>query len=307
MFEPLKLLLTNVIDYAGLFPPAKLPFDKALPNYLEYLQSENRWMIAKFVLPFALVDQLNSYSDQFRKNKEPVEFSILGRGGSHISSFTSNLEEELQTLEKIKEREHVDFPMMEIKVPNSLFEQETAEELINQVQTVTEDTTLKPTIYLETPFSNGWKNVLHQLGKEVSNTENIHLKVRTGGVEASLIPSPEQLSDFITIAKSHRAPFKATAGLHHPFRHFSPSVKAKMHGFLNVLVGCSLDLDRPALIEILRDENPDHFVFTPTSVVWKDKELVFEQIKEARRNVIHSFGSCNFEEPIEDLIKLGLW
>jgi hypothetical protein len=44
-------LLTGLIDYAGLFPPAKLSLDQAIRNYAAYRQCPERWMLGKFVIP----------------------------------------------------------------------------------------------------------------------------------------------------------------------------------------------------------------------------------------------------------------
>ena len=47
--QSLRALLTGVIDYAGLFPPAKLPMDQALSNYLRYRDGPDAWMLGNFV------------------------------------------------------------------------------------------------------------------------------------------------------------------------------------------------------------------------------------------------------------------
>ncbi|MBS1993679.1 MAG: hypothetical protein JSS83_24355 [Cyanobacteria bacterium SZAS LIN-3] len=46
----LRALLEGFIDYAGLFPPAKLPLDQALSNYSRYQNSEHSWMLRWFVV-----------------------------------------------------------------------------------------------------------------------------------------------------------------------------------------------------------------------------------------------------------------
>ena len=46
----LHALLDRFIDYAGLFPPAKLPLDTCLANYQSYAESEQKWMLRWFVL-----------------------------------------------------------------------------------------------------------------------------------------------------------------------------------------------------------------------------------------------------------------
>ncbi|MBZ0188585.1 MAG: hypothetical protein K8F91_20235 [Candidatus Obscuribacterales bacterium] len=46
----LRALVEDFIDYAGLFPPAGLPLEKAIANYEVYRQSEQEWMLRWFVL-----------------------------------------------------------------------------------------------------------------------------------------------------------------------------------------------------------------------------------------------------------------
>ena len=45
-----EALFTHLIDYAGLFPPAALPMDEAVRNYVAYRQGEHAWMLGRFVL-----------------------------------------------------------------------------------------------------------------------------------------------------------------------------------------------------------------------------------------------------------------
>ena len=64
----LRVLLTNLIDYAGLFPPAALTMQDAVRNYARYREGEYAWALGKFVVPQARVKEV------------PPEFplSILG-------------------------------------------------------------------------------------------------------------------------------------------------------------------------------------------------------------------------------------
>jgi hypothetical protein len=49
--ESLRALLTNLIDYAGLYPPAALELPAALDNYRRNLASPESWMLNRLVLP----------------------------------------------------------------------------------------------------------------------------------------------------------------------------------------------------------------------------------------------------------------
>ena len=59
MQPSLRALLTGVLDYAGLFPPAKLPLHQALAHYANYRQSSDRWMLGHFVLQAARLGELH--------------------------------------------------------------------------------------------------------------------------------------------------------------------------------------------------------------------------------------------------------
>ncbi|HEX7152117.1 MAG TPA: hypothetical protein VF618_11580 [Thermoanaerobaculia bacterium] len=49
----LHVLLEGLIDYAGLFPPAKLPMEEAVRTYERHRESERSWALGKFVVPAA--------------------------------------------------------------------------------------------------------------------------------------------------------------------------------------------------------------------------------------------------------------
>lgn len=114
-------------------------------------------------------------------------------------------------------------------------------------------------------------------------------KVRTTNAEVGW------LADFLFDAAGRRLPFKATAGLHHPYR-------TDQHGFLNVLVAATFawfGTDRGMLARVLDERDPGAFQFRDTCLRWRDRAATTEQVREARREFMHSFGSCSFEEPAQ--------
>jgi len=56
--ESLRILLAQVIDYAGTFPPASLDLVTAIKNYETYRQGEWAWMLGRFVVPAAQVEEV---------------------------------------------------------------------------------------------------------------------------------------------------------------------------------------------------------------------------------------------------------
>jgi hypothetical protein len=130
----------------------------------------------------------------------------------------------------------------------------------------------------------------------LDRVEDGYAKIRTA------TPSAESLAEFLCAAAARRLPFKATAGLHHPIR-------TSMHGFLNVFVGATfawLGMDRTMLTSLLNETDPTAFDFQNDGLRWRDWRASAAEVAQARREFAHSFGSCSFEEPIDDLRALGL-
>jgi hypothetical protein len=132
--------------------------------------------------------------------------------------------------------------------------------------------------------------------------EDGYAKVRTGGLSADATPAPETLAAFLCGAAARRLPFKATAGLHHPIR-------STMHGFLNVFVAATfawLGMDEATVTQLLNETDPQAFKFLDDGLRWREWRASTAEVAEARRDFAHSFGSCSFEEPLDDLRTLGL-
>src|ERR1039458_6302292 len=52
-----SVLLRDLIDYAGLFPPASLAMLPAVANYDAYSQSEWNWILGRFIVPVSRLDE----------------------------------------------------------------------------------------------------------------------------------------------------------------------------------------------------------------------------------------------------------
>jgi hypothetical protein len=54
----LRALLCNLIDYAGMFPPASLPREEAIARYGRHRRAEHAWMLGRFVISAEQVDEM---------------------------------------------------------------------------------------------------------------------------------------------------------------------------------------------------------------------------------------------------------
>jgi hypothetical protein len=119
-------------------------------------------------------------------------------------------------------------------------------------------------------------------------------KIRCGG---TTLPSVAEVAEFVAACRDAGVPFKATAGLHHPIR------SGDRHGFLNLLAAAVFaDGDLEA---ILGEEDPAAFTLDEQGFGIHDHRADAETIAEARAELFVAYGSCSFDEPVEDLEALG--
>jgi nitroreductase len=288
--QALHTLLWNSIDYAGLFPPASLPMDQAVRNYAAYRAGEDRWMLGRFVVPVARLNEFEAAAAprlSIGADAEPWRLSAL--------SGTS-LDHDLESITAFNARHANDAVIDTLELKAS-----TIEEIERIAQRIPDH--VVP--YVEIPT----KDDPHELIAALART-GLRAKVRTGGVTADAFPAPDHLLRFLATCIETAVPFKATAGLHHPLRGpyrltYEPdSTIGTMYGFLNVFLAAAfLDagMDMDNMLRILLEDEQDAFHFDDTGADWRGHRLTTDQLARARQHGAISFGSCSFTEPIEDL------
>jgi hypothetical protein len=284
----LKRLLAAIVDYAGLFPPAKLDLQTAMTNYDRACASQNAWMLGRFVLP---VFQLQEFVALLPSFPCPDwSLSVL---------LTPNWEAEIAQIESFS-HETIAIAALEIPPLPPL----EIERLVLRVPIGVE-------AFFEVPLNadlTPYLRVLKQTGASA--------KIRTGGVTIEAFPSADQIAQGIVSFAAAQIPFKATAGLHHPLPAIHPatyevdSPSVKMHGFLNVAIAAALiyeqKINLEAVLEVLQADSISDFQLTANGITWRDHFLNLATIEKARKQFFRSFGSCSFQEPIADLKELNL-
>jgi hypothetical protein len=303
MHASLRALLSGLTDYAGLFPPAKLPFPEALANYLRYREGEDAWMLGRFICPAARLAEL--------PDGVTLTCSALGRGGDTVEAVLAGLEADLADLAACRQRHagRVVVDVLEVKLPPAALADEPAmKAVLGPIERWLGSAGL--TLFLEPPIDNtqnlaafAFAIIFHDRGGLIG------LKLRAGGMESAAFPSCEQVAEVLALVIQQALPFKATAGLHHPFPRFDESVKARQHGFINLFVagvlGQVCGLRKETLRGILEDEDTTHFVFDDAGLRWCSLHATTEEITAVRQASMISFGSCSFDEPRDDLCALG--
>jgi hypothetical protein len=279
-------LLADLIDYAGLYPPASLDMHSAVRNYLEYSRSTHAKTLGRFIVdldrfPY-LWDAAGDYVRGMRLSvlADPsADWDDLGRlldKGYHIEA----VETKVATAAEIAS--------VALKIPAGL------------------------TAYFEIPVAAG----IDVFDAVLAAREHMdaRIKVRMGGVAAEAFPSAQSIAYMLEGIARRRLLFKATAGLHHPVRGRHAltssvgSATAVMHGFVNLACAAALLYfggDAEDACRALEEEWPGEWKVTDDSIVWQEYGWGGDELGEVRQSFFTGFGSCSFEEPLRDLEELG--
>ena len=329
----LKTFMKSLIDYAGLFPPAKLPLKDAINEYAQLLESENSWMLGKFIIPISRLNELDEFLPLF-KNTGPLRLSVLGGGGESEEEYLKNIKKNVSDINSYRQKhgDKIKIEVIECKMPTGPLNEDT----VNQAtQTLNQNKLYHFHEFSELPYvginystdedESDWDDNILPIIELLAKTDNAGMKLRCGGITKEAFPSVEQVAAMIQTCAIKKIPLKFTAGLHHPIRHFADEYDEYMHGFINTFTASIFASTFPIpktdqekfrmfilLSHMIDDQTPENFSFEEEKIIWQvrdDRETTFEltseNITNARKENAISYGSCSFEEPIDDLTELG--
>jgi hypothetical protein len=287
--DAMTALLRGLVDYAGLFPPAALPMDEAVRRYATYRVGAHRGMLARFVVPVARLEE-------FAHAAATVHNATDGPWGLSVLASVADA----PTLAAF-ERAHSGLARIEV------IEAKASDE--KTIAALAEAYGTRRLVYVELPVALDPGPLVAALGRA-----GLRAKIRTGGVTRDAFPSAEDVARFLARCVEHKVPFKATAGLHHPMRGeyaltYAPDAeRGVMYGFLNVFLAAVLlraGHTEEELLPLLEERDVSAFTVTPAAISWRGMRADAATIQQVRSQFAGSFGSCSFEEPVQDLASLS--
>lgn len=333
MNETLRALLSGILDYAGLFPPAKLPLDAALTNYQTYVHTDARWMLARFICPAAKLSQLAELVGAMRDADPasmslPMHLSVLGNGGAaDREEFIRYHRQDLLAMDTFRRESGslATFDAFEVRLPPVDGGADGVSDFLLSVRGSTsggpgnadrlpEDLPLFVEVLGGDDWRQTWNDAIGGISRANESRPQgsalIGFKLRCGGVEPSQFPAVDRVAFVIAEAAKQGVPLKFTAGLHHPLRHFNKAMGCEMHGFVNVFVASMLAhrhaLDSDEVGKVLVAERWEDFSFSDVELGFGEWTVDRDAVGDLRRTACLSYGSCSFDEPREDLEEAGL-
>lgn len=315
--DSLHALLAGAIDYAGVFPPARLDLAAAAANYAGYRQSSDRWLLGRFCCPAERLADLARL-----ELAEVREFPLTA-----IAAGAANSDEFMRTMDLADvSGSPLKIECFEARLPDDAQQQPelaTVTRLLHALVAgpLAADLSVRH-VFLEVPVGDDRAVIddaraLHAAiaaaadynASAASRQCSAGLKLRTGGTTAAGFPHAGELARALCACRDAHMPWKATAGLHHPLARDCAQLHVRMHGFVSLHVAAILaavhQLDASTVEQILADEHADSFEFTDELLRWRDLQATSEQVAAARERSLVSFGSCDFAGPGRELRELG--
>jgi hypothetical protein len=286
-----------LVDYAGLFPPAKRSMQDAVDEYLALRDGNHAWVAGRFLCRASQLTELASVATTtFRSGEPPWEVAVVfdlppGESAALAIDFQAEMD-----------------PVMTVAAAEARLPGATpsaTDALLDAMLSVATDVVPFIEVNRDTSITDQVDIIADALGRR---NRIGGAKLRCGGLTKDLFPSSAEVAEFIVTATRRRLPFKATAGLHQPIRHFDDSIGIERHGFLNILMAAVLaesGMDLDAVEEVIADTDPKAFSVSTAFASWRDHEIPGSALRRVRRDGFVAYGSCDFDEPTDALQELG--
>lgn len=272
-------LFRHLVDDAAMFPPGDLPLTEAVIAHRTHRQSPYADLVGLFVCTDE--DLMKVAAESTGPGRLQVAVVITGGAGG------------IEPAVRYGDRSHdIDVRAIEVRLRA---EDDLSRNALRVVRAC-DDCLDEETAYVEIGLEGAWERAL-----DVVADAGYAAKLRTGGLDASLFPSENQVAAFITACLDREVAFKCTAGLHNAVRHTAADTGFEHHGFLNVLLATRASLDgasQDELVAVLASRDGE-------ALAAQARDLSEEQAAGTRR-WFTSFGSCSIEDPRHDLTGLSL-
>ncbi len=292
----LAALLARVVDYAGLFPPARLSMGDAVRAYADYREGSEAWMLGRFIVPAGRLEEFDEAGGEILPQAASRSWALSALLGADAELDAGSIGRFNDRHRDVRRGAvHVDTVELRATRPDEIV---AVGEFVGGYDA-----------FVEVPVVEDPGPLIAAIGEIGAKA-----KIRTGGLTPDAIPGPRHVVRFLRRCLEHEVAFKATAGLHHPLRAEYPltyepgAPRAVMYGFLNVLLAAALmraGLDDAGALDLLDERDPLAIRVDADRIAWHGHSVDVEALRLARHDAV-SFGACSFNEPVDDLRRLGL-
>jgi hypothetical protein len=284
----------GLFDDASLFPPAGLAMAAAVTGHERHRTAWYREMTGPFVCPDTGITELGAALTA--AGVAELDLALVLPGGA------ASLDQAVDTVfadPRLRLRA-VEVPASAVPAAGNVQAESDGGDLAAAVASAVAALDRTPlagaTAFIEVPVG--------QLTAAIAQPAAEHrylIKLRTGGTAADAFPSSPELAAALVTLAEERLAFKCTAGLHHAVRHRAADTGFEHHGFLNVLLAVTAALDGRGPGQVAAE-----LADTDSGAVAARVSQLDPDTAAAARDLFTSFGTCSTDEPVADLVTLGL-
>ena len=274
-----EVLLRGIMDYAGMFPPARLDASSAETEFARHRAGAEAWLVGTFVVAAECLTQLDPATGPLSvvvNDTSPPALERLWNAASRMRISG------------------VEFR----PVPPAL------------IAGLAGDVPAHVEAFFEVPTDGDMDRRLDAI-----KACDAAAKIRTGGLTPDAFPAAADVDGFFRACSERGVAAKATAGLHHALTGeysltYEPhSASGAMFGFLNIAAAAALvhsGRPRSDVLDVLRASSADAFVFDGDGMEWRGDRITIDQLGAMRQTLFRSFGSCSLREPVDELRRMRL-
>lgn len=318
-YPALEILITNLFDYAGIYPPEQKSLSEAVSCSLAFHQSLKRphLLASNIVVGTGQITELEGLL-QAQAQSESIDYKICTLGQSiqnQALSISAEHSEELNLIQeynltKMRLRSQRRIVSYEIKLDRKLNQDFTFLRIaLRNLKAFFQEEKVQLCVECDLSSST-WEHEargLIELFSEIDQScRGAPLVFKLRGAGPSAVTN-EKLSLVLFQSALSNLSLKLTAGLHHPL--IEKERYGNSLGFINVLVALILSramvnkLSVAHIRECLEDVNLKNFAFG-NHVSWRNYKISIEELQALRNNFKFSIGSCSLHEPDDDLNRL---
>ena len=280
-------LLNDLLDDASLFPPGNAAMPAAVSAHANHEKAWFSELTGPFVCPETRLAELGRALTT--ANRPWIDLSLVVTGGAPaVASATDAVAADPR------------LRLRAVEVPAT--KDESPAQTVTDVAAALDAVPLAgAAAYIEYPLAAIADPDTAGPLLDLADQRGYRPKLRTGGVTPQAFPPEQTLAGGLVAIASRRIRFKCTAGLHHAVRCTDEKAGLEQHGFLNVLLAtaaAAADADRDEVAAILAQRNQDVIA---AAIRGLDPETVVDI-----RWLFTSFGTCSTNEPVGELVSLGL-
>jgi hypothetical protein len=283
-------LLRGLFDDASLFPPASLKMTAAVAAHAKHAAAWYFPVCGPFVCAETRLGELRTVLQATETIS--IELALVVTGGAGAVPAA---------LDAVAADPRIRLRSVEVPATGPGAATDPVE-AVSEVAQALDNSPLAVTVgYIEPPLPALVDPATGGRLLRVIDDRGYRPKLRTGGTTAAAYPDEQTMAACLEVLVDRRLPFKCTAGLHHAVRHTAADTGFEHHGFLNVLLAvgaASNGAARTDLAKLLAERDPVAVARQIGDLDGRDADDI--------RYLFTSFGTCSTDEPVQDLIALGL-